>query len=642
MRTLLALLLLLFTTCAFAAETILSPNRDLRAEFELTSDGAPFYRVVWKGQTVLEHSALGLVRDDADFSKGLNLKSAGGATKVRDHYEILTAKRRENRYVANQRVFSLTGPNGEVMEIIFRVSNDGVAFRYHFPKASGEPRRVIEEKTAFAFGTQALAWLQPMSVAKTGFERTNPSYEEYYEMGIPAGTPSNFGAGWVFPGLFRTGEAWVAVSETGVGRTDNGSRLAHESPGGVYRIGYPDTRETAGGEPVGPVTTLPWSSPWRLLAIGDLATVTESMLGVDLAPAPAVKVGGPLVPGRASWSWPILGDNNTTYEVQKRFIDYAADMGWEYCLIDALWDTQIGYEKTKELADYAKTRNVGLLLWYNSNGNWNGAPQTPKDKLLTHEDRVKEFERLKAMGIKGLKIDFFGGDGQAVIRFYHDLLVDSAPYGLLMNFHGCTLPRGWQRTYPHLMTMEAIRGFEFVTFEQSNADRQPAHCAMLPFTRNLFDPMDFTPVCLDRLPRGERRTTAVFELALSVLFTSGIQHYPEVPEGMAKMPDYVREWMKHVPAVWDDVRLLEGFPGRYVALARRSGDTWYIAGINGETTERTFNLDLSRVAKKGRAELIRDGSEAGFSREEIAWKKGGAVTVKVPSHGGFVMRVKAK
>src|SRR6185295_18295492 len=228
-------------------------------------------------------------------------------------------------------------------------------------------------------------------------------------------------------------------------------------------------------------------------------------------------------------------------------------------------------------------------------GDWNTAPQTPRDRMLTHESRVSEFERLKAMGVAGLKIDFFGGDGQSVIGYYHDILEDAAPYGFLMNFHGATLPRGWQRTYPHLMTMEAIKGLEFCTFEQKNADEEPAHAAMLPFTRNVFDPMDFTPVVLDRIPRIERRTTSGFELALSVVFTSGITHYAEIPEGMAKAPDYVREFLRGIPSVWDDVKFLDGYPGKFVVIARKGDGHWYVSGINGEATERKLTLGLSEL-----------------------------------------------
>jgi len=282
---------------------------------------------------------------------------------------------------------------------------------------------------------------------------------------------------------------------------------------------------------------------------------------------------------------------------------------------------------------------VKILLWYNSAGDWNSVSMTPRDRLTTHAAREQEFARLKAMGVAGLKIDFFGGDGQSMINYYLDLLQDAEPYGFLMNFHGATLPRGWERTYPHLMTMEAVRGLEYVTFGQANADREATHAAMLPFTRNVFDPMDFTPMVLDRIPGIERRTTSAFELALAVLFTSGIQHYAEIPEGMAKAPDYVRDFLRHLPAGWDDIRFLDGFPGRYVVLARQGGGRWYVAGINAEETPRTLSLDLGDLAPRGTGTLITDGAggNLSFARSTVTLAAGSRLELTLPPRGGFVL-----
>lgn len=632
---------LLFSS-ALAAEVLRSPDGKIAVEFELrAADGAPVYRVRRGDEPILRDSRLGLVRDDADFTHGLTLLSSSAVDRVEDRYELLTGKRRVNVYRAARQMHHLATAAGAKLDLEFRVSDDGVAFRYVFPEKSAAPRTIVEEATSFHFPADAKAWLQPMSVAKTGWKRTNPSYEEHYQREIPVGTPSTLGAGWVFPALFRTGDTWVALSETDVGPDYCGTRLRHESPDGDYRIGFPDPRETMHGRPVAPKSTLPWTTPWRLIALGSLATVAESTLGTDLAaPARTPPTAPEIQPGKAAWSWPLLGDGQTTYEVQKGFIDYAAAMGWAYCLIDSMWDQQIGNAKIQELAAYARTRHVGLLLWYNSNGDWNDAPQTPKDRLATPAARRAEFERLRAIGIKGLKIDFFGGDGQPVMELYHDLLRDAEPYGFLLNFHGATLPRGWTRTYPHLMTAEAVKGFEFVTFAQENADAQPAHCALLPFTRNLFEPMDFTPLCLDRLPgRGVRRTTVPFELALAVLFTSGIQHYAEIPAGMAKMPDYVRAFLRQVPSIWDDTKLIDGYPGKFAVLARQGDGRWFVAGINGEATARPLDLDLTRLAAAGRGTVIVDDAHGGYESRRVAWPAGGRLPLTLAPHGGFVLVV---
>jgi hypothetical protein len=345
-------------------------------------------------------------------------------------------------------------------------------------------------------------------------------------------------------------------------------------------------------------------------------------------------------PGRASWSWPLLGDDKTVVKVQKQFIDYAAEMGWQYTLVDAVWDRQIGYNGLKELVEYARPKNVKILVWYNSAGEWNTTPQTPRDRMFDPATRRAELQKIKDLGVAGVKIDFFAGDAQSTIAYYHDLLEDTAKIGLSANFHGATLPRGWQRTYPNLMTMESVRGLEFNTFEQRNAEESPTHNAMLPFTRNVFDPMDFTPVVLDRINNIiERRTSAAFELATSVLFTSGIQHFAEIPAGMAKAPPYVRDFLKAVPAVWDDVRFIDGFPGQFVVMARRSGKTWYVAGINADRQPRKVKIDLKSLGVTKQGALITDGIDfLGFKSEPFPLEKG--VTsdeITMRPRGGFVL-----
>jgi hypothetical protein len=628
------------TSLAAEANRLSSPDGRLAVDFKIDSDGSPKYSVRLNDQTVLQESRLGLVRDDEDFSKDLKLVSQSGVDPVEDSYEILTAKRRQNHYQANRQLIHLETKNGNKLDIVFQVSNDGAAFRYYFPDQSTEVRKLTSEATTFKFPPDTKAWLQPMSVAKSGFEKSNPAYEEYYAKDVPVGTQSTLKAGWVYPALFRCGENWILLSEGSLGRNYCGTKLAHESPAGEYCVAFADPREKIGDGPVNPESKLPWLTPWRIIVVGKLQTIAESTLGIDLAEKPHEPADPAIKPGKSAWSWPLLGDKQTTYDTQKRFIDYAADMHWSYVLVDCWWDKQIGYDRMKELADYAATKNVGLLLWYNSAGDWNTVKFTPRDKMLTHESRLAEFDRLKAMGIKGLKIDFFGGDGQSVIAYYQDILDDAAPYGFLMNFHGATLPRGWQRTYPHLMTMEAIRGFEYVTFEQKNADEEPAHCTILPFTRNVFDPMDFTPVCLDRVnSRIHRKTTPAFELALSVLFTSGIQHYAEIPQGMANMPDYVQEFMKHVPAVWDDTKFIDGFPGKLVVLARQGDNRWYVAGINGEAVTKTLTVDLSRLPPLGEsAVLITDGDESGsFQKQAVHLDHDRKLAVTLKPNGGFGM-----
>lgn len=615
------------------AHALNSPDGQIQVDVSINDQQQLVYSVQRAGQPVLQASRLGLLLAQGDYANGLKLVGSSTVKSHREQYTLAAGKKSRVDYRANEQSFTVANAKGQKFTVTLRASNDGLALRY---TVAGPGRKTFkDELTSFAFPADARAWLQPMAVAKTGFGRTNPSYEEHYQADIPVGTPAPSHAGWVFPALFRAGANWVALTEAGMDGRFHASRLASDSTGGTYRIGLPEASEVfTGGHLLadidGPLTT-----PWRVLAIGSLKTVMESTLGTDLAPPAVAFDKARLKPGHSSWSWAILKDDGTVFDTQKRFIDYAADMGWNYTLVDAYWDKKIGDAKMKELADYAKTKNVGLLAWYNSSGAWNDTDMSPKSALLTPADRAKEFARMKALGVQGLKVDFFGGDGASMIGYYVDLLKESAAAGLLMNFHGATLPRGWSRTYPHLMTVEAVRGFEFATFTQQGQDEVVRHSAMLPFTRNLFDPMDFTPVVFHDIPNIKRATRNGFELAQSVLFLSGIQHYAETPEGMATVPAYVKTFMRELPRAWDEVRFLDGEPGKYVAIARRAGTQWFVAGFNAEDTPRHITLDLAWLgAKEG--QLITDGAgEREFSEGKLAAT---APKLTMAPRGGFVAR----
>jgi hypothetical protein len=620
--------------------TINSPDGKITAHFCVCGEGNACYRVEFRSAAVIGESKLGIIREDEDFSKGLSLESVSNVEVAKADYEMLQGKKRRCSYIANKRTFHLRNADGEKMDIIFQVSNDGVAFRYYFPGKSLNTKKIKEEITSFHFPAGTKAWIQPIAEAKSGWCQTQPSYEEYYKQGVETDKLPSNDAGWIFPALFNYDKFWILISETAPDRNYCGCRLKQPSAGNEFCIGFPQAAENFDNGPVNPESKLPWYTPWRIIVIGDsLKTIVESTLGTDLANRSKTKDASFVKPGRASWSWIMLKDSSVVYDVQKRFIDFASDMKWEYCLIDAFWDTQIGYNRIAELADYAAVKNVGLLLWYNSAGNWNTTPQTPKNKLLTHADRTKEFSKLKEMGIKGIKVDFFGGDGQSVMTYYQDIFEDAAKFNLLVNCHGATLPRGWQRTYRNLLTVEAVKGFEYVTFEQRNADLEPNHCCVLPFTRNVFDPMDFTPVCFTEVPNIKRVTTNSFELALSVIFISGIQHFAQTPEGMASVPDYVKEFMKEIPSYWEDTRFIDGYPGKLVIIARKFKDNWYIAGINGEGIEKNINLDLSFLKDK-KAALITDGVDnRSFALQKITITPDKPLEVKLKGNSGFVMKI---
>ncbi len=616
-----------------------SPDSNIKVSVWLQQEeGRLVYDVSHNGQKVLETSALGLEREDADFSKNLTLSSATHPELIEDNYELYHGKQKEVEYKGNEATLNVENEDGEKMEVIFRVSNDGVAFRYYFPEESETTHKIVEEHSSFKFPVDAKGWLQPMSEAKSGWAETNPSYEEQYMKEVPVDISSPIGFGWVYPALFKSHDSWVLITEAALDRHYCGTHLNNE--GSEYKVVFPQPAEVLPEGELVPNNTLPWHTPWRVITIGDLPTIVESTLGTDLA-EPAIDEDFSFVkPGLVSWSWVILKDNSVNYDTQVDFIDFASEFEWPYCLVDGLWDQQIGREKIGELSEYAQSKDVNLWLWYNSAGSWNSAYQTPKGRMLTGERRKEEFDWQNEIGVKGIKVDFFGGDGQSVIAYYHDIMTDAARNGIMLNFHGATLPRGWHRTYPNLMTVEAIEGYEFITFEQETADQAPAHMAMTPFTRNVFDPMDFTPMNLYEIPGIERRTTNGYELATTVVFTSGVQHIAETPEGIATVPEYVKEFLTGFPSgAWDETRFITGYPGELAVLARRDGDKWYVGGINGEDKAKELSLELPFAGDGMTGKIIRDGDDGlrSFKQEEIEVSSNEKFTVSVKPHGGFVM-----
>lgn len=622
-----------FTYCQ-QSETCVSPDKTISARLDV-QNGKLYYTVKRNNETVIQSSRLGLDCSDQSFAEGLQLVSVGKQVSVKDKYQTKNAKKQEITYTANETIVTVQNSKGNKLQVIVRASNDGIAFRYFLPGVR-TLTNITKEYSSFRFDPDTRAWLQPMSVAKSGWEQSNPAYEEHYYKDVPVGTVSRLKCGWVYPALFRSNENWVLITETGMDGSYCATRLLNDSASANYQIGFPDPREVFTGKGLLPVNDKPWYSPWRILTIGSLGTIIQSTAGTDLA-AKAVKMDEDFIkPGKASWSWINSKDNFITYDEQKKYIDFAGRMKWEYCLIDADWDSKIGYDKVTELAAYARTKKVGLILWYNSAGDWNTVKYHPKGLLLTKASREKEFGRLQTMGIKGIKIDFFGGDGQSMIQYYIDILEDAARYKLLVNFHGATLPRGWQRTYPNLMSAEAVNGMEMVTFGQGSADEQPSHCTVLPFTRNAFDPMDFTPMNLTGLTQSKsiRRTSPAFELALSVLFLSGIQHYAQNPEQMDKVPAFVTSLLQELPGYWEDVKFIDGYPGKYIVVARKSGNRWYIAGINAEKEDKKINIDLVPF-KKGSGRLITDTDGDGLFKE-LPLFTNARMAVKMKTNGGFV------
>ncbi len=607
-------------------------------------DGRPSYSVSYDNVLFLKPSPLGIIANIGDFSSGMSLEKNVSTNKIDETYELASIKKSKVHYVANEAVFSFTQQGKTIYDVIFRISNNDVAFKYKmYPQGETLSCVVKQEVTGFVFPDGTTTFLCPQSKPMGGFARTSPSYETSYTADDVAGK-NGWGEGYTFPCLFRNGDnGWVLVSETGVNGGYCASRLLGHK-GGVYTIGFPQEGEANGNGTVSPGIALPGETPWRTITVGKtLAPIVETTVPFDVV-KPLYPAKGEYTYGRGSWSWIIGMDGSTNYKEQLRYIDFSAAMGYQSVLVDALWDKQIGREKIEELAKYGKDKGVALYLWYNSNGYWNDAPQTPRGIMDNAIARRKEMKWMQSIGIRGIKVDFFGGDKQMTMQLYEDILSDANEYGLLVIFHGCTLPRGWERMYPNFASSEAVLASENLHFSQGSCDHEAFNATLHPFIRNTVGSMDFGGSALnkyynaDNAPRGSRRVTSdVYALATAVLFQSPVQHFALAPNNLTDAPSWAIDFMKEVPTTWDEVRFIDGYPGKYVILARRHGDKWYIAGVNAQKETLKLKVNLPMFSNGEKVRLFSDDKalQGGVKQIEIGKKQ--ELQLAIPCNGGVLI-----
>lgn len=607
-------------------------------------DGRPSYSVSYDNVLFLKPSPLGMIANIGDFSSGMSLEKNVSTNKIDETYELASIKKSKVHYVANEAVFSFTQQGKTIYDVIFRISNNDVAFKYRmYPQGETLSCVIKKEATGFAFPDGTTTFLCPQSKPMGGFARTSPSYETSYTADDVAGK-NGWGEGYTFPCLFRNGDnGWVLVSETGVNGGYCASRLLGHKKG-VYTIGFPQEGEANGNGTVSPGIALPGETPWRTITVGKtLAPIVETTVPFDVV-KPLYQAKGEYTYGRGSWSWIIGMDGSTNYKEQLRYIDFSAAMGYQSVLVDALWDKQIGRDKIEELAKYGKNKGVALYLWYNSNGYWNDAPQTPRSIMDNAIARRKEMKWMQSIGIRGIKVDFFGGDKQMTMQLYEDILSDANEYGLLVIFHGCTLPRGWERMYPNFASSEAVLASENLHFSQGSCDNEAFNATLHPFIRNTVGSMDFGGSALnkyynaDNAPRGSRRVTSdVYALATAVLFQSPVQHFALAPNNLTDAPSWAIDFMKEVPTTWDEVRFIDGYPGKYVILARRHGDKWYIAGVNAQKETLKLKVNLPMFSNGEKVRLFSDDKalQGGVKQIEIGKKQ--ELQLAIPCNGGVLI-----
>ena len=627
-------------------KTLTSPDGRLTVSVGC-EDGKPVYGIEYDGITFMKPSPLGLKTNVGDFTSGMVMSRPENLSseKITADYSLPNIKKSHVDQDYTVGVYRFAKDDKTAFDVEFRVSDNDVAFRYILhPQGDALCAVVFEEATGFEMPDGTTTFLCPQSKPMTGFARTAPSYETSYTVDDATGK-NGWGAGYTFPCLFRNGEnGWLLLSETGVDGYYCASRLLSSGASG-YRIGYPQEGEINGYGSVSPAVALPAEMPWRTVTLGrDLAPVVETTVPFDVVvPRYTASKDYSKVYGKGSWSWIIGMDDSCNYDEQKRYIDFSAAMGYGSVLVDALWDTRIGYDRMEELASYGKTKGVDLYLWYNSNGFWNDAPQSPRGIMHDSMKRRKEMAWMQKAGIRGIKVDFFGSDKQDMMKLYQDILTDANDYGLLVIFHGCTLPRGWEAMFPNYAASEAVLASENLHFSQGSCDAEAFNATLHPFIRNTVGSMDFGGSALNRYynsanePRGSKRVTSdVFALATAVLFQSPVQHFALAPNNLDDAPSWAMDFMKNVPTTWDDIKYIDGYPGKYVVIARRHGDKWYVAGVNAMKEPVKLEVRLPMMSAGDKLTLYTDNASLEGSVKDVKLNKKQTVSVTIPCNGGFV------
>lgn len=653
---------------AWAGDVIVSsPNEKLQVTIS-DAGGRLYYSVTLDGQQVLQPSALGLKTSIGDFTSQLSILTTN-LSPLTSSYEMRGTKASSATYKANTLTLDVQNKDGRKFSVIFQVSDNDIAFRYQIPRQTINKKeykraRILTELSSFNFPDGATTFISPQIGPETGWEQTKPSYEEVYSADAPMDTPSQYGHGYIFPALFHISltsrsasplgssknpspltskNIWVLVSETGVGSNYCGSHLSDYQSGTGYTIAYPDRGENNGFGTDFAAIPLPGETPWRTITVGNtLKPIVETTISYDLV-EPLYEPSIDYKPGRYTWSWLLWQDNSVNYDDQVKFIDLASNMGFEYCLVDNWWDTQIGRERIEELSKYAQSKGVHLLLWYNSNGFWNDAPQTPRNCMNTAIAREREMKWLQNIGVKGIKVDFFGGDKQETMRLYEDILSDANRYGLQVVFHGCTIPRGWERMYPNYVASEAVLASENLFFGEEATIREGFDLTLHPFCRNATASMDWGGIIMnkwmsrDNKSRHTRKTTDIFELASGIIMQTSVQCVAMQPNNLDELPQFELDFLRDLPTTWEDTRYIDGYPGKYVILARKATNgQWYIAGLNALKEPLTLTLNLKDF--QGLSQLYIDNKKGEPTLTSLKLDKKACTKITLQPNGGLIIK----
>ena len=649
--------------------SVTSPDGKLKVNVDVKA-GRPVYEVIYDGVQTLDESPLGFVADHGDFSQNVSFDSKK-EVHLEFNYDLRVSKASHVHVNANQLVVTLKNERGMQYDIDFRVSNNDVAFRYAIPnhpsRANGKKFsiRMMKEATGFDLPHGTTTFLTPQSDAMIGWKGTKPSYEEVYGYDEPMNKRSQYGHGYTFPCLFKVqpstpkgSNAWVLISETGVDARYCASRLSDMKGDGLYTLEFPMAEENNGNGTVEPAFALPGATPWRTITVGtSLKPIVETTVPWDYV-TPRYETTHNYKYGKGTWSWIVWQDNSINYDDQVKFIKLAKDMGFQYVLIDNWWDNNIGKDRMTQLVKYSQSQGVDVFLWYSSSGWWNDIEQGPINIMSDPILRKQYMRWMHEIGVKGIKVDFFGGDKQETMRLYEQILSDADDNGIMVIFHGCTIPRGWERMYPNYVGSEAVLASENIYFGQSAADKEAKDAATHPFIRNTIGCMEFGGCFMNRhIHQGNkggttRKTTDVHELATCIFFQNPIQNFAITPENLpteatknlapneegAPAPAISMDFLREVPTTWDETMFIDGYPGKYCILARRHGSTWYIAGNNATGAPLTLKLNFPMLQKGDKVTLYSDNlKDREPQKSELKVSNPKAVSVTMVDQGGFVI-----
>ncbi|HEY4286267.1 MAG TPA: glycoside hydrolase family 97 catalytic domain-containing protein [Puia sp.] len=595
----------------------------------LNGDGRLSYRVTRRNEMIIEDSPLGLNCDDQDFTSGLSVVEISSTQKRREQYELKVGNNKMVDHVLESRSITFKNGQGALMILDLVAGKEGVAFRYRFQDERKQVRSIKDEITGFHIAQNSKGWLEPYNQAG----KYTPAYEDFY-LNVNSGdsivNPRNPSVGWCMPALFNVNgsKSWVLIAESGTDGSYPGCHLQPGSKGGIYRVAFAEKDEKytlplADKEHVYPESGLPWALPWRAFIIGDQAgDILLSTLVTDLAPASKIEDASWIEPGKAAWAWWSHPDDHSP-AIYNEFTDLSASYGFRYTLFDAGWEKA---NSDGKIIEHALSKGVQPLVWGYSSA------------YFDPEKRRKRFRQLAEMGVKGVKIDFWCSDRQEVMAAIQGVFEDAAKEHLLVNLHGCTMPRGWQRTWPNYLTAEAVLGSESYFYEPRFPEKAAEQNTVVPFTRNVAGPVDYTPFALT-MRRFPRLNTAIHELATAMVLTSGIIHFADSKEVFDSLPVEVKNLLKDMPATWDKTECIIAEPGKAIVLSRQKDALHYIVGINGTSNKLPVKIDLTKWGKGfSKFRLISEGKDQLMEFSVQTYPVSSGWSYILAPRGGFIIQ----